>query len=253
MLTKNDIYKNKLYEKSKDIVVNTYLNNSMKNDRLFEFQEHFSHHINVPCFDLISGNVYVEIGSFYGHSGSVMSSAFENKKIICIDIFNNSYFKSLDLKEDSWTCPPEYYRPIAENNIKKFNKNNELHFIEGKSTDEETLTELNNILGKDKIDLLFIDGDHRYEYVMNDFEKYFPLITSGGLIVFDDYFQKWNKDTVQKAVKDICLKYKSQINVIGVPEDKINIKSEEQKYKLPFSIKKETILTHNSSFIVQKL
>ena len=36
------------------------------------------------------------------------------------------------------------------------------------------------------IDFLFIDGDHSYDGVMNDYEMYGPLVRKGGLIAFHD-------------------------------------------------------------------
>jgi len=51
---------------------------------------------------------------------------------------------------------------------------------------EETLRKLKDILGGGMIDLLFIDGDHRYEGVRKDFEMYSPLVRKGGIIAFHD-------------------------------------------------------------------
>jgi len=36
------------------------------------------------------------------------------------------------------------------------------------------------------VDLLFIDGDHEFPGVESDFLLYSPLVSVGGLIVFDD-------------------------------------------------------------------
>ncbi len=36
-------------------------------------------------------------------------------------------------------------------------------------------------------DLIFIDGDHRYESVYSDITNYYPLLTPGGIMVFHDY------------------------------------------------------------------
>ncbi len=42
------------------------------------------------------------------------------------------------------------------------------------------------ILNGKKLDYLFIDGDHTYEGVKNDFELYSPLVKDGALIAFHD-------------------------------------------------------------------
>lgn len=36
------------------------------------------------------------------------------------------------------------------------------------------------------IDMVFIDGDHRYEAVRADFDDWFPLVKTGGVILFHD-------------------------------------------------------------------
>jgi predicted O-methyltransferase YrrM len=38
-----------------------------------------------------------------------------------------------------------------------------------------------------KIDMVFIDGDHRYETVVKDIKKAFELLKPGGLICGHDY------------------------------------------------------------------
>ena len=38
----------------------------------------------------------------------------------------------------------------------------------------------------DKLDFLFIDGDHSFAGVKNDFEMYSPLVRSGGIVAFHD-------------------------------------------------------------------
>lgn len=39
---------------------------------------------------------------------------------------------------------------------------------------------------KKPIDLFFVDGDHQYEAVRRDFQDWFPLVRSGGYILFHD-------------------------------------------------------------------
>jgi len=54
------------------------------------------------------------------------------------------------------------------------------------SHSRQTLERVKKILGKEKLDFLFIDGDHSYEGVKKDFEMYSSLVRKGGIIVFHD-------------------------------------------------------------------
>lgn len=58
--------------------------------------------------------------------------------------------------------------------------------VSGDSHDLDTLDELKKRLGDDKIDLLFIDGDHTYEGVKLDFAMYAALVDINGIIAFHD-------------------------------------------------------------------
>lgn len=49
-----------------------------------------------------------------------------------------------------------------------------------------TLNQVKELLRGELLDLLFIDGDHRYDGVKSDFEMYSPLVRKGGLIGFHD-------------------------------------------------------------------
>lgn len=59
-------------------------------------------------------------------------------------------------------------------------------FIREDSHKESTLERLKGFLKGDRVDLLFIDGDHTYEGVKKDWEMYSPLVRKGGVIGFHD-------------------------------------------------------------------
>ena len=40
---------------------------------------------------------------------------------------------------------------------------------------------------EDEIDLLYVDGDHTYEYALGDFLRFEPYVRPGGYILVDDY------------------------------------------------------------------
>lgn len=37
------------------------------------------------------------------------------------------------------------------------------------------------------VDAIYIDGDHRYEAVKSDFERFIPFLKEGGIVMMDDY------------------------------------------------------------------
>lgn len=61
-----------------------------------------------------------------------------------------------------------------------------LIFINGSSYASSTLEKVRQNLVDKTLDLLFIDGDHNYEGVKQDFLKYKSLVRDGGLIAFHD-------------------------------------------------------------------
>lgn len=61
-----------------------------------------------------------------------------------------------------------------------------VRFLQGDSHLESTKMALQSALGDRPVDLLFIDGDHRYGGVSQDFHWYAPLVREGGLVVCHD-------------------------------------------------------------------
>ena len=61
-----------------------------------------------------------------------------------------------------------------------------MHLIQRSSQEQETLCLIKKYLNGEKIDFLFIDGDHTYQGVKKDFEMYSPLVSENGIIAFHD-------------------------------------------------------------------
>jgi predicted O-methyltransferase YrrM len=87
-----------------------------------------------------------------------------------------------------------------------------VELIKGDSHAQDTKAQLENVLNGEKIDFLFIDGDHSYEGVKMDFEMYGSLVRKGGLIGFHDI--KPTKENSWSGVipfwEEIRGKYKSE-------------------------------------------
>ena len=85
-----------------------------------------------------------------------------------------------------------------------------ISLIRANSHNPKTLEKIEGILGRQKLDFLFIDGDHTYEGVMRDFEMYSSLVRKGGIIAFHDIVPgpPKNVGAVPQFWHQICGNYK---------------------------------------------
>jgi len=60
------------------------------------------------------------------------------------------------------------------------------YFVHADSHAPQTAVKIRRLLGSSQLDLLFIDGDHSYEGVKQDFDMYGELVRPGGMIAFHD-------------------------------------------------------------------
>ena len=161
---------------------------------------------------------YVEIGCYAGGSACLLLQR-PNTKVISIDL-------GTPISKD-----------IVYNNVSKLNKfKNPYYYLEGNSQTYEMVDKLKELTNE--VDILFIDGDHSYQGVINDFMLYEGLVKNKGFIIFDDYRDEGCPGT-KKAVDDI---------VQSVEERYINIGT------LPniFGARPDT-LTEGNDYIIQKI
>ena len=139
---------------------------------------------------------YLEIGVYNGTSMSYVVAEESEKKCYGIDLFED-IVKTVR-KDKQWFYNAEqggksnyYSTEEVTKNVESNNVNSKLSLIKGNSHNKKTINKLKKQLGTEKIDLLFIDGGHKYEDVKQDFENYAPLVKEGGIIVLDDYTDEW--------------------------------------------------------------
>lgn len=128
----------------------------------------------------------VEIGSWCGRS--LIFSA-----LVAINKGNNCKKYSIDPFLTSKDDPNGKYE-IFINNLKKYNLYDKITHIKEKSNDAGEKF-------KDKIEFLFIDGFHVYEYVKRDFELFSQNVIENGYILIHDV-SAWFGPT--QLVYDIC-------------------------------------------------
>ena len=140
---------------------------------------------------------YLEIGSYIGSSASLILSHEYPTKVFCVDPCN--------LNPSHYNGNKNQYETLLSNLNETGNSN--FTIIKDYSYNVDLDTD---------IDLLFIDGDHSYQSVINDFNKFSKHVSYGGYIVFDDYLDSQYSPEVKKAVDDVVYKLdKDQYEIIG--------------------------------------
>jgi hypothetical protein len=68
---------------------------------------------------------------------------------------------------------------------------------------------------EEPLDYVYIDGNHAYEYVVDDIKNYFPLVRSGGIIGGHDFYNGFQSehDGVVRAVCEFAVKTNSILKI----------------------------------------
>jgi len=159
--------------------------------------------INNMC-NFIKDNVYdinniVEIGSFQGESTTMFSNEFPNSKLFAVDIWDKNDDKNEVVINSN--NPKD-----IENNFDVITKDYN-NIIKIKMPSER----FSEIIGDNSIDFVYIDGDHSYEGVMLDIDKWKNKVKNGGFIGGHDYVE--DRVDLIRAVKENFPDY--TINVFG--------------------------------------
>ena len=109
---------------------------------------------------------------------------------------------------------PKWKIPLYKSFVKE---NRRIFLIRVDSHERKSLEKVKEILNNQKIDFLFIDGDHTYESVKKDFKMYSPLVRTDGIIAFHDIV--WGHPVNVGRVPIFWNEIKSNFNFIEIVQD----------------------------------
>lgn len=124
----------------------------------------------------------VEIGSYLGASSSYLAAAAcSDAKVICVDTWGNHAMEyiSEDVARDG----------RERNTYEEFRVNTQLYkdkIVPVRGWSSEMLSSVQEVCHGQKVDFLFIDGDHSYEGVKKDWDIYSPLLKQNAFVAFHD-------------------------------------------------------------------
>ena len=140
----------------------------------------------------------MEIGTYRGGTLFVFSQLAEARATVI----------SLDFH---FSLLGKMYGALQRPLLRKFVRNGKsLFLLRENSHLPETLRVVRNILQGHELDFLFIDGDHTYEGVREDFMMYSPLVREGGLIAFHDVAESGGSREVHRLWSELKPNYQHE-------------------------------------------
>ena len=161
---------------------------------------------------------YVEIGVARGHFTKYILNNTLLSKLILIDPYKNFKIEEFSCCMNSLDMDKEF--EFCKDNLS--NHKDKIKFIRKTSSDATIEIEDNSL------DIVYIDGNHAYSYVLDDMKNYWTKIRSGGIMFGDDIYEysenkdvikiwdgqpiehskSWGKFGVHAALIDFCKEYK---------------------------------------------
>ena len=157
---------------------------------------------------------YLEIGAFYGANLLTVAKTYAShpeSKLYCID---------------PWEDYDEYpeYKGIQDTTYDTFMNNLENSGSADKISVHRGYSNIEVPKFQDEFfDIIYIDGNHEPEYVLEDAVLSFRKLKKGGIMIFDDY--TWGgPDMTQRGIDGFLSGYHKRIEKLGVVGDQLFLK-----------------------------
>jgi predicted O-methyltransferase YrrM len=147
---------------------------------------------------------YLEIGTFYGANVISVAKTYAShpeSRLYCIDPWEdyNDYPQFKNKQETTYNT--------FMNNIRNSGEKDRINIIRGYSSNEIPKFEDNFF------DIIYIDGNHEPEYVMEDAVLSFIKLKVGGIMIFDDY--GWGgPDLTKRGIDGFLNGYHKRLQVL---------------------------------------
>lgn len=167
----------------------------------FRIDSHLTVRERVALYRLArTKSIVVEIGSYTGASACCFAAALRqtNGLLLCIDTWNNDAMT--ESKRDTYA---EFTRNTAE-------FSDRIRPLRGYSAEmaEQVARQIQYA------DLLFIDGNHAYESVKEDWDAYQRFLAPGSIVAFHDWgWAEGVKRVVEQQVKPLVTQFETLPNL----------------------------------------
>ncbi len=152
------------------------------------------------CVQQLDPKVVVEVGTYRGGTLYIWCRVAQHPElVVSIDLPGGPYGGGYHQRRS------RLYRQFLAGR-----PNARLALLRANSHDPVTLSRLADLLGERRIDLLYIDGDHTYCGVRQDFEMYSPFVRRDGIVAFHDIVTRTQQCGVHQLWSELRQRYPTQ-------------------------------------------
>lgn len=156
----------------------------------------------------IDNQKYLEIGSFEGSSAIFFSKFLTNSNLTCVDIWKGvEELSSFDFK-------------VVESNFDK----NISQIMFNKITKIKSESEFFFKNNKEKFSIIYLDGNHLFQNVINDIEQSWRILEVDGILILDDYnwiYYNEPKQNPAYAINFFLNKYYKSLKILDMGQQVI--------------------------------
>lgn len=157
---------------------------------------------------------YLEIGTFYGANLLSVAKSYglhNDSKLYCIDPWED-YDDYPEYKSQQSSIYNSFIK-----NVENSKDKDKIIIIRGYSNLEIPKFQ------DEFFDIIYIDGNHEPEYVLEDAVLSFRKLKKNGIMIFDDY--RWGgPDLTQRGIDGFLSGYHKRINYLGEQQTQVFIK-----------------------------
>jgi len=201
---KNIFIKSKVkYEKKKHKII---LSNKIISNDYFSAHAYYFYNLLIK---LPKDFKYLEIGSYEGNSALYVSTNFPKSSVTCVDLWEG--VEEYEGKDFSIIEKNFDFNLQGLNNINKIKSTSDNFFIKNKIM----------------FDFIYVDGNHKFDYVFRDCENAWRFLNKGGFLVCDDYIWNYYKELLDNpcyAINSFIKEKSREIKVLSVTNSQIFIK-----------------------------
>ena len=206
----------------------------------YRLANNWFNHVNVIDYKYKAIN-YLEIGVFYGANILSVAKTYglhHDSKLYCIDPWEDY---------DDYT---EYKNHISSvydyfiNNIENAGVKDKIIINRGFSNTE--VSKFQDFF----FDIIYIDGNHEPEYVLEDAVLSFRKLKYNGIMIFDDYGYD-GPDFTQRGIDAFISGYRDRIHVLGEQQSQVFIQKKEVTRSYDYKDELKYDLTSNSALSAQ--